>query len=99
VLLERATAIEQLYRAADVFILPTLREGLPNAVLEAMASGAACIVSRLPGVTDTLITDGIDGRLVAPGDRSGFASALAELLDDAGARARLGQAARRTIES
>ena len=99
VLLERAPAIEQLYRAADVFILPTLREGLPNAVLEAMASGAACIVSRLPGVTDTLITDGVDGRLVEPGDRNGFASALAALLQDAGARARLGQAARRTIES
>ena len=99
VLVERAAAIEQFYRAADVFVLPTLREGLPNAVLEAMASGVACVVSRLPGVTDTLIADGVDGRLVAPGDRAGFASALSALLADDDQRARLGAEARRTIES
>jgi len=95
---ERAPDIEQYYRAADVFVLPTLREGLPNAVLEAMASGVACVVSRLPGVTDTLVTEGIDGLLVEPGDRAGFAAALARLLADAGERARLGAAARHTIE-
>jgi glycosyltransferase involved in cell wall biosynthesis len=99
VLVERAAAIEQFYRAADVFVLPTLREGLPNAVLEAMASGVACVVSRLPRVTDTLIADGVDGRLVEPGDRAGFASALSSLLADQPERDRLGAAARRTIQS
>jgi glycosyltransferase involved in cell wall biosynthesis len=98
VMIERAEAIERLYRAADVFILPTTREGLPNVVLEAMASGLPCIVSRLPGVTDALITSGETGLLVDPDDRGGFAQALEALLADSALRARLGARARRTVE-
>ena len=45
-----------------------------------MASGLTCIVSRLPGVTDAVITDGVNGILVDPTDRSGFGSALARVL-------------------
>ena len=91
--------IERYYRAADVFVLPSSREGLPNALLEAMASGLACIASRLPGVTDHLVRDRENGVLVPPGDVSAIADALRELFGDATLAARLGIAARRTIET
>ena len=96
-LVEHTADIEQHYRAADIFALPSLREGLPNAVLEAMATGLPCVVSRLPGVTDTMITDGVDGLLVPPGDRGALAAALRALLSDPDRGARLGAAARRTV--
>jgi glycosyltransferase involved in cell wall biosynthesis len=99
VMVEYTDAIERFYRAADVLMLPSSREGLPNVVLEAMASGLPCVVSRLPGVTDSLITDGRNGLLVEPGNRSGFARALSGLLADPARRAALGAEARRTMES
>jgi glycosyltransferase involved in cell wall biosynthesis len=91
-------SIELYYRAADVVVMPSIREGLPNVVLEAMASGLPVIASRLPGSTDTMIDDGVNGRLVEPGDRSGFASAIVDVLSDGAAAARMGAAARRTVE-
>jgi glycosyltransferase involved in cell wall biosynthesis len=98
-LVEHTTSIEQYYRAADIFVLPSLREGLPNALLEAMACGLASIASRLPGVTDSAVTDDVDGLLVEPGSREGLASALGRLLGDAELRRRLGCGARQTIEA
>jgi glycosyltransferase involved in cell wall biosynthesis len=96
-LVEPTPAIDRYFRAADIYVLPSIREGLPIALLEAMASGAACIASRLPGSTDGIIEDGVNGILVGPDDRAGFSQALAALLDDPERRARLGAAARRTV--
>ena len=96
-MVEHSHAIEKFYRAADILLLPTTREGLPNVVLEAMGSGLPCVVSRLPGVTEQLIADGRTGVLVDPDDRGGYAEALARLLNDAEARARIGAAARQEI--
>jgi len=62
-----------------------------------MASALPCIVSRLPGVTDTLIADGVDGLLVAVDDRAGLAGALRDVLNDPGRRAVLGGRARQTV--
>jgi glycosyltransferase involved in cell wall biosynthesis len=98
-LVEHTTSIEQYYRAADVFVLPSLREGLPNALLEAMACGLASIASRLPGVTDSVVTDGVDGLLVEPAGREALAAALGRLVGDADLRRRLGCAARQTVEA
>ncbi|MBM4441158.1 MAG: glycosyltransferase family 4 protein [Candidatus Rokubacteria bacterium] len=97
--IERIDAIETCYRAATHFVLPSLREGMPNALLEAMASGVACVASRLPGVTDTVIDHGTDGWLVPPADTTALAAALAMLLGDAHLTRRLGDAARRTVEA
>jgi glycosyltransferase involved in cell wall biosynthesis len=96
-LVEHTSSIEQYYRAADIFVLPSKREGLPNALLEAMACGLPSIVSRLPGVTDSVVTDGVDGVLVEPGDRRALAASLRTLLADAGERVRIGQSARRAV--
>jgi glycosyltransferase involved in cell wall biosynthesis len=96
---ETTQTIESFQRAADVFVLPSLREGLPNALLEAMSSGCACIVTKLPGVTDHLVDDGRSGVLVPPGDVDALEQALRRLLADPALRASLGNAARRTIET
>jgi glycosyltransferase involved in cell wall biosynthesis len=90
--------VQDYFRAADVFVMPSLREGLPIALLEAMACGLPCVASRLPGATDVMIEDGINGRLVPPGDSAAFASALGELIANPSEAAAMGAAARRTVE-
>jgi glycosyltransferase involved in cell wall biosynthesis len=94
---ESTLAVDRYFRAADVYVLPSIREGLPIALLEAMASGLPCIATRLPGSTDVLIDDGVNGCLVGPDDRDGFAAAIAALVTDRAAAVRFGEAARRTI--
>jgi glycosyltransferase involved in cell wall biosynthesis len=98
VFVERTAEIERYYRAADIFAMPSSREGLPNALLEAMASGLVCVVSVLPGVTDSLVRDGVDGLLVPVGDVGALTGALGAALDDPGLAVRLGGRARRRIE-
>lgn len=77
--------------AADVFVLPSHREGLPLAVLEAMAAGVPVCATRVGGVPDAL--DGACGDLVPPGDPAALAAALVGLLRDPARRARLAAAA------
>lgn len=91
--------IEHFHRAADVFVLPSVREGLPNALLEAMACGVACVATRLEGVTDDVIEDGRNGVLFNPDDVTGLARALKRLIEDPAEAARLGCEARLTIEA
>jgi glycosyltransferase involved in cell wall biosynthesis len=80
----------------DVVVLPTAGEGLPRALLEAMALGIPVVASRVGGTVD-LVTDGVDGVLVPPRAPAAFARALAALLADPGRRAALGSAGRRTV--
>lgn len=94
---EHTDAIERYYRAADVFALPTTREGLPNVLLEAMASGVAPIITALPGVTDWIVAHQRTGLLVGEDD-AGLEAALRTLLTDVAARTAMGQAARRDVE-
>lgn len=90
--------VHEYFQAADIYVLPSAREGLPIALIEAMACGLPAIASRLPGSTDEVITDQLDGLLVTPGDASAFAAALERLLDDPDLARTLGAAARRTVE-
>lgn len=89
--------VQEYLRASDVFVLPSRREGLPVALLEAMASGLPCVASRLPGATDTIISDGDNGLLVPVGDVTAFADALAAVLADPARAAALASRARDTV--
>lgn len=91
--------IQDYFRASDVYAMPSLREGLPIALLEAMACGLPCVASHLPGSTDAVIEHGVNGRLTPAGDARGLASAIGQVLADPVAAARMGAAARRTVES
>jgi len=94
---EETFEIEKYQRSADVFVMPSLREGLPNALLEAMACGTACVVTRLEGVTDTLIEDGTSGILVPPRDLPALAAALTLLTTQTDRARAMGAHARERI--
>ncbi len=89
------TELAREYGAADVVVFPSVpaasgdQDGLPVALLEAMAAGCSVVASDLPGLRDA-IRDGESGLLVAPGDSHALAATLRELLADAGHRRRLG---------
>jgi len=85
--------VENVYGAADVVAVPSTQpDPLPNAALEAAAAGC-CVVAADHGGLPEILTDGVTGRLVTPGDPAALARALAELRADPAARERLGAAA------
>jgi glycosyltransferase involved in cell wall biosynthesis len=87
-----------LYQALDVFALSSLREGLPNVVLEAMALQVPVVATRIAGVP-RLVRHEENGLLVEPGALEELTGALARLRADAALRAHLGQAGRVTVEA
>jgi len=95
--LDAAARDAELVRAS-VFCLPSHAEGLPMAVLEAMAAGKAVVASSVGGIPE-LVQDGVNGLLVPPHDAAALAAALARLLDDDGLRRALGAQARSTVET
>jgi len=80
----------------DIFVLPSLSEGLPNALLEAMAASRPVVATSVGGVTDLLL-DGENGLLVAPADSGALASAVLRLASDSELAGRLGQSAQATV--
>jgi glycosyltransferase involved in cell wall biosynthesis len=93
----RADTLE-LYHSMDLFALNSLREGLPNVLLEAMALEVPILTTRVAGVPK-LVTDGDNGHIVEPGSVVELVTGLRSLLSDKERRNRLGAAGRRTIES
>ena len=88
--------LPEIYRALDLFVQPSLWEGLPLALLKAMGAGLPVVATEVSGSTEA-IEDGVNGRLVAPGDPQALARAILELARQPEARRRLADAARRTV--
>ena len=92
---ERAD-VERLLPLFDVFVLSSRDEGIPNALLEAMAAGRPAVATAVGG-TPEVLEDGRTGWLVPPGDPPALAAALATALVDRDEAARRGAAARREV--
>jgi len=84
-------------RAADVFVLPSVAEGMSNSLLEAMATALPCVVSGVGGNTD-LIEHGVTGLLVPEPTPTAWSAALLSLLNDPEEARRLGRAALARVE-
>jgi len=86
--------VPEILAAADLFVMPSLSEGLGTAAIEASAAGRPIVASRVGGITD-IICDGETGRLVNPGDAADLARVIKEVLSDHEMAERLAHAARR----
>jgi len=92
-----ASARERLLLETDVFVLPSYNEGLPMALLEAMAQGVPVISTSVGGIPE-LVLDGREGFLVQPGDKAALGSAIQRFLESPTLRAEMGAAARRRVQ-
>jgi glycosyltransferase involved in cell wall biosynthesis len=90
--------VDRILSIADILVLPSLSEGMSNALLEGMSHGLAVVATDVPG-NRAVIEHGRDGVLVAYGDRPALREALLNLLGDSNLRVRLGRAARQKSES
>jgi glycosyltransferase involved in cell wall biosynthesis len=95
--LERRTDVPELLAALDVFVSASLDENLPQSVLEAMAAGIPVVATAVGGVPECVSAEET-GLLVPPADGRALAAAIVRLLDDPGARQRLGAAGRRRVQ-
>ena len=88
--------MHELFSAHDVFLFPSLMEGLPSVVLQAMASGMPVITTETGGMPD-VIEDGYNGLLIPPADADAIESAVLRLAASAELRQSFGQAAQHTM--
>lgn len=92
------TQPERYMRAADVFCLPSYREGFGSSVIEAAASGIPTVASRIYGLTDA-VKDGVTGILHSPADVQDLINCLEKLADDHALRLQMGRSARAYVEA
>ena len=87
----------EIYKASDIFVFPSLQEGLPAALLEAMAAGLPVVCSDIRG-NNELIRNGFGGYRVAPGDVSAYVRRIRELSSDPGKLEKVGSSNRMKAE-
>jgi sugar transferase (PEP-CTERM/EpsH1 system associated) len=92
------TDIAELMRGFDLFVLPSLAEGISNTILEAMATGLPIVATRVGG-NQELVEEGRSALLVPAGDAKAMAAAIAVYVDDAVKCARHGAAGRDAVEA
>jgi glycosyltransferase involved in cell wall biosynthesis len=88
--------LDQLLPSADLFVLPSFTEGLPNVVLEASSAGVPVVATAVGG-TPEVVADGETGLLVRPGDPEALAAKILELLADEPRRKRMGEVGRNFV--
>jgi glycosyltransferase involved in cell wall biosynthesis len=88
--------VPHLLPAFDLFVQPSLHEGLPNTILEAMAAGLPVVATAVGG-TPEVVVDGVTGLLVPPRDPDALAQAIVRLLYTPDLRCRMGQAGRERV--
>ena len=89
--------MSSLYAEHEIFVLPSLMEGMPLVLLEAMASGMPVVTTESSGMTD-LVEDSHDGLFVIPGDAESLSAAIVKLCSDPELRLRLGRAAQEKMK-
>jgi glycosyltransferase involved in cell wall biosynthesis len=89
---------KQNLATADIFVLPSRNEGLPIAILEAMAAGVAVVTTPVGAIPD-LVLHNETGLMVPPGDAKALADALAQLVVDPAKRRLFGQKGRKRVET
>lgn len=90
------TDVKELFGAADIFLLPSFREGLSRSLMEAMASGLPCVVSRIRGNSD--LTEENGGFLCDPKSSDEFSAAMEKLAGDRELSAAMGDFNRKKIK-
>jgi glycosyltransferase involved in cell wall biosynthesis len=85
-----------IYRAIDLLVLPTYREGFPNVLLEAGATATPVVATVVDGCVDAIV-DGVTGTLVPARDAPALAAAMCTYLADSALRGRVGRAARKRV--
>jgi glycosyltransferase involved in cell wall biosynthesis len=94
----RRTDVPSLMRAANLFVLPSLWEGLPNVVLEAMAAGVPVVASRVEGISD-LLTDDRTGLVVPPNSAPDLIAAIGRILADPQHAHQMGHSAQQYVRT
>lgn len=97
-LLGHSNDVDRVLRAFDIFVLPSISEGMSNTLLEAMAAGVPPVASAVGG-NGEIVRDGVDGLLFPNDDEAGLAACLAALCGDDALRARFAAAARERVQS
>ncbi len=95
----RVGNLSDWYQRADIFVLPSRKEGYPNVLMEAMAAGKCSIAFDCPAGPAELIEHGINGLLVPAGDTTALAGAISEAVRDGKLRERLGRSATQILIS
>ena len=93
----QSAELVDLYRSADIFVLPSRGDCMPQAVAEALGSGLPVVATRVGAISE-MVRDGENGRLVAARDPRALASALEQLVGDPAERIRMGLAGRASAE-
>lgn len=96
IFLGRKDNVEELLPSFEIFVLPSLWEGLPLALLEAMGLGLPVIATAVAGVPE-VVTNGINGLLVPPGNEKALAAAIIEMMGNSTLRARLAESGCRHV--
>ena len=89
--------VAAILNSASIFVIASFAEGVPTVIMEAMGAGLPVVATQVGGIAE-IVSDGVNGYLVRPGDPEAVAARLSQLIDDPQLRQTLGAAGRRLVE-